>query len=85
MTMADTMGPGDSKAPAHDEEMARRFLAGLDPNATRFTFQFFSDCAAGRAELFHRTLDEVWPKVLVFERTVRRPRRHVVTEVRVER
>ena len=46
-------------------EMARRFLAGLDPNATRFTFQLFSDCGAGRyAEIFHGTLDEVWPKVL---------------------
>jgi hypothetical protein len=50
--------------PAHDKEMARRFLAGLDPNATKFTFQFFSDSAAGHAQIFHGTLDEVWPKVL---------------------
>lgn len=71
MTVTDAMGPGDPKAspvnstpPAHDKEMARKFLAGLDPNATRFTFQFFRDCGAGRAEIFHGTLDEVWPKVL---------------------
>jgi hypothetical protein len=69
------MGPGDPEAlvsaansalPAHHKEMARRFLAGLDPEATRFTFQFFRDSpGAGRyAEIFHGTLDEVWPKVL---------------------
>lgn len=50
--------------PIHDKEMARRFLTTLDPNATRFTFQFFSDCGGRRAEIFHGTLDEVWPKVL---------------------
>jgi hypothetical protein len=47
----------------HDKDMARDFLAGLDPNADRFTFQFFSDGANGYAEIFHGTLDEVWPKV----------------------
>ena len=50
--------------PAHDREMARAFLAGLDPNATRFTFQFFSDGSGSGAQIFHGTLDEVWPKVL---------------------
>ena len=44
--------------------MASRFLAGLDPNATRFTFQLFSDTGSGGAQVFHGTLDEVWPKVL---------------------
>jgi hypothetical protein len=57
------MDPGDAKAPAHDEEMARRFLAGLDPGATKFTFQLFSDCGGRHAEIFHGTLDDVWPKV----------------------
>ena len=47
----------------HDKDMARDFLAGLDPNAGRFTFQFFSDGADRYAEIFHGTLDEVWPKV----------------------
>ena len=60
---------GDSAAntatPKHDKEMARRFLAGLDPNASRFTFQLFSDSAAGRPEIFHGSLDELWPKVLM--------------------
>ena len=50
--------------PAHDKEMASRFLAGLDPNATKFTFQFFGDGGGRYAEIFHGTLDEVWPKVL---------------------
>ena len=60
---------GDSAAntatPKHDKEMARRFLAGLDPNASRFTFQLFSDGAAGHPEIFHGSLDELWPKVLM--------------------
>ena len=30
---------------AHDKNMARDFLAGLDPKASKFTFQFFSDVA----------------------------------------
>ena len=67
MTMTDGMSSEEPKAlpPAHDKEMARRFLAGLDPNATRFTFQFFSDCGDRRAQIFHGTFDEVWPKVVV--------------------
>ena len=51
-------------AATHDREMARRFLAGLDPNATKFTFQFFGNGAGTYAEIFHGTLDEVWPRVL---------------------
>ena len=47
--------------PKHDKTMASRFLAGLDPKATRFTFQFFSDGAGGHAQIFHGSLDEVWP------------------------
>ena len=62
MTMTDSTV--NSTPVAHDKEMARKFLAGLDPNATRFTFQLFSDCGGRRAEIFHGTLDEVWPKVL---------------------
>jgi hypothetical protein len=49
---------------AHDKEMARIFLVGLDPNATRFTFQFFNDSGGRHAEIFHGTLDELWAKVL---------------------
>jgi AAA domain/Primase C terminal 2 (PriCT-2) len=50
--------------PTHDKDMARTFLAGLDPNATKFTFQFFSDRGDRRhAEIFHGTLDKVWSKV----------------------
>ena len=58
---------------AHDKDMARNFLAGLDPSASRFTFQFFSDGAGGHAEIFHGTLDEVWPKV----HALNTPQRHV--------
>jgi hypothetical protein len=47
----------------HDKNMARDFLAGLDPSATRFTFQFFSDAAGRHTEVFDGTLDEVWQKV----------------------
>ena len=56
--------PAPTPVPAHDKEMARRFLAALDPNATKFTFQFFADSGNKYAEIFHGTLDEVWPKVL---------------------
>src|SRR5262245_14049531 len=49
--------------PVHDKDMARDFLAGLDPGADRFTFQFFSDGPGRYAEIFHGTLDEVWPKI----------------------
>jgi hypothetical protein len=55
---------GPLPTPPHDKEMARRFLAGLDPNASRSTFQFFSDCGGRHAEIFHGTLGEVWPKVV---------------------
>src|SRR5262245_5039190 len=47
----------------HDKDMAREFLVGLDPKANKFTFQFFSDSGKRHAEIFHGTLDEVWPKV----------------------
>jgi hypothetical protein len=49
--------------PVHDKDMARNFLAGLDPRAHKFTFQFFSDGEGKHAEIFHGTLDELWPKV----------------------
>ena len=49
--------------PAHDKDMARDFLAVLDPNASKFTFQFFGDGAGTYAEISHGTLDEVWSKV----------------------
>jgi AAA domain/RepB DNA-primase N-terminal domain/Primase C terminal 2 (PriCT-2) len=49
--------------PVHDKDMARDFLAGLDPRAHKFTFQFFSDGQGKYAEIFHGTLDEMWPKV----------------------
>jgi len=55
----------NSATPKHDKAMASRFLAGLDPTASRFTFQFFSDGAGGHAQIFHGSLDEVWPKVLM--------------------
>ncbi len=52
--------------PKRDKAMASRFLAGLNPNATRFTFQFFSDSGDKYAQIFHGTLDEVWPKVMMW-------------------
>lgn len=55
----------------HDKDTARRFLAGLDPNATKFTFRFFSDSSKDNGEIFHGTLDEVWPRVQVLN-TLRR-------------
>ena len=78
MSVADATGSGDTApplsssngatagpaTPAHNKEMATRFLVGLDPHATKFTFQFFGDGAARYAEIVHGTLDEVWPKVL---------------------
>jgi hypothetical protein len=59
-------------APAHDKDMAKRFLAALDPNATKFTFQLFSDCGERYAEILHGTLDEVWAKVQAFNTLQRR-------------
>jgi hypothetical protein len=62
----DTRPPQQRPAiPAHDKAMAARFLAGLDPNATKFTFQFFADSGNSHPQVFHGTLDEVWPKVLM--------------------
>jgi hypothetical protein len=63
-----------SEQPTHDKAMAADFLAGLDRNAKRFTFQFFSDDKnnKGYAEIFHGTLDEVWPKILVLNTPQRR-------------
>jgi hypothetical protein len=58
---------------AHDKDTARDFLVRLDPNTDRFTFQFFSDGDTGYAEIFHGTLDEVWPKV----QTLNAPQRRV--------
>src|SRR5262249_22866356 len=49
--------------PVHDKSMARDFLAGLDPRSHKFTFQFFSDRQGKHPEIFHGTLDEVWPQV----------------------
>jgi len=56
-------------APRHNKAVAADYLTGLDSNATRFTFQFFSDDkkSKGYAEIFHGTLDEVWPKVLALK------------------
>ena len=48
---------------AQDKEMAREFLAALDPKATGFTFQIISDAGSGQTEIFHGSLDEFWPKV----------------------
>jgi Protein of unknown function (DUF3987)/Primase C terminal 2 (PriCT-2)/RepB DNA-primase from phage plasmid len=50
-------------AQLHNKDLARDFLTGLDPTAGRFTFQFFRDGPGHYAEIFHGTLDEVWPKV----------------------
>ena len=58
--------------PAHDKNMARDFLACLDPNASKFTFQFFGDRVTASAEIFHGTLDEVWPKVQALNTPTRR-------------
>jgi len=57
---------------AHDKGMADVFLAALDPGARKFTFQFFSDCGDGYAEIFHGSLDEVWPKVEALNTSARR-------------
>ncbi len=58
--------------PAHDKGMAAQFLACLDPAADRFTFQFFGDGPDRYAEIFHGTLDEMWPKVLALNTPQRR-------------
>jgi hypothetical protein len=51
--------------------MAAAFLANLDPNADRFTFQLFGDGPNQYAEVFHGTLDQFWPKVLALNTTER--------------
>jgi hypothetical protein len=61
-----------TNTPAHDKNMARDFLASLDPNASKFTFQFFGDRVTASAEIFHGTLDEVWPKVQALNTPTRR-------------
>jgi Virulence-associated protein E len=61
-----------SATPAHDKDMARGFLARLDPDASKFTFQFFGDGAGTKAEIVHGTLDEVWPKVQALNTPARR-------------
>ena len=61
-----------TNTPAHDKNMARDFLASLDPNASKFTFQFFGDGTTTKAEIFHGTLDEVWPKVQALNMPTRR-------------
>jgi RecA-family ATPase len=57
--------------PLYNKEMARLQLNILDPNATQFTFQFFTDNKYATeaekktaARTIHGTLDEVWPMVL---------------------
>src|SRR5437899_2075901 len=62
--MTSTSAPAQSVvAPVHDKRMAARYLAGLDPVSDRFTFQFFADCGDGKPEIFHGTLEDVWPKI----------------------
>jgi hypothetical protein len=63
---------GSAAAPLHDKDVAARFLATLDPAAREFTFQFFHDGPTqGRAEVFHGSLDDVWPKVLALNTPAR--------------
>jgi hypothetical protein len=49
--------------PTHDKCTAGEFLVVLDPAARKFTFQFFSDWGDGYPQVFHGSLDEVWPKI----------------------
>lgn len=44
--------------------MAAEFLTTLDPSGSKFTFQFFADAGDGHAELFHGSLNEVWPRII---------------------
>jgi hypothetical protein len=46
--------------------LAESFLAALDPDANRFTFQLFSDGGDRYAEIIHGTIHDVWPKVEAF-------------------
>jgi hypothetical protein len=58
--------------PVHNKDMAAQFLSFLDPAADRFTFQFFADGPGKHAEIFHGSLDQVWPKVLALNTPERR-------------
>ncbi len=58
--------------PPHDKALAAQFLTALDPTAQRFTFQFFGDGDVRDAEVFHGTLDELWPKVQTVNTAERR-------------
>jgi hypothetical protein len=49
----------------HDEEAFRTYLHHLDPHASKFTFQFFSDHTKGYAETFTGTPEEGWARVQV--------------------
>jgi RepB DNA-primase from phage plasmid len=62
----------DMFAPTHDQDMAAEFLSGLDPVATKFTFQLFSDGDHHYAEVFHGSLDDAWTKVLAVNTAERR-------------
>src|SRR6478735_7991127 len=56
----------------HNKSMAADFVTTLDPGATSFTWQFFSDGEDQYAEVVHGTLDEVWTKVLELNTRERR-------------
>jgi hypothetical protein len=58
--------------PTHEKTSAVQFLATLDPRAQRFTFQFFGEGDESYAEVFHGTLDDVWPAVLSLNTPQRR-------------
>jgi uncharacterized protein DUF5906 len=46
---------------AHNKAMAEEFLAGLDPNAEKFAFQFISDGPdRKRTRIFYITFEEAW-------------------------
>src|SRR5262245_50661039 len=58
--------------PTQDMAMAKAYLARLDPNAERFTFQTFDDnpdrkskalCKA-LVKILHGTLEECWPELV---------------------
>jgi hypothetical protein len=65
------IGPSQT-TPAHDKDTAGAFLASLDLKASKFTFQFFGDGITTKAEIFHGTLDAVWPKVQALNTPQRR-------------
>ena len=69
---SDPLSGNSVSAPTHDKDMAAQFLACLDPNADRFTFQFFGDGPDKYAEIYHGTLDEVWPKIRALNTLERR-------------